>query len=111
MAWFWRYVSFEPVKAHVIRDWRPEWRPGWESNSGPVLKTRKLLILCIAKYAGNAKNAAVGYAAGTRDHEVNFVPTSFSGDIENQAIRFRTDLSLCFLLDQCKCPKMARFFS
>ena len=31
-----------------------------------VLKTRKLLILCTAKYARKAKNAAVGYVAGTR---------------------------------------------
>jgi hypothetical protein len=44
-----------------------KWYTGWESNPVPILKTRKLLILCIAKYARNAKNAGVGYAAGTRD--------------------------------------------
>ena len=34
-----------------------------------LLKGRKLLILCVAEYAKNAKSARVGYAAGTRDDE------------------------------------------
>jgi hypothetical protein len=34
-----------------------------ESNSVPVLKTLTLFISCIAKYARNAKRAAVGYRA------------------------------------------------
>jgi hypothetical protein len=44
MAWFWRYLSFEPVTAHVIRDWASRMVPGLGVEASTPLNPHKLPI-------------------------------------------------------------------
>lgn len=49
----------------LIENGGEKWRRGWDSDSGAVLKARKLLILGSALVATTADIAPVGYTLGT----------------------------------------------